>query len=147
MIELLLTCSLLSSVSFELDSIQDIKRVSQQCEVIEEVQEWIPLVNKYFKSEDEALALTVLFCESSGNPKAHGHNRNGTIDKGLFQFNSKTEKWLEEDIYNKELDMYDPETNVKAARWLSLNSGWHHWNSSYHCWSDYVRDNENERNK
>ena len=30
--------------------------------------------------------------------------------------------------------MYDPITNIKAARWLSKYDGWHHWNSCKHCW-------------
>jgi hypothetical protein len=78
-------------------------------------------------------------CESDGRAKATGYNRDGSIDQGLFQFNNRTEKWLEKDIYNKELDMYDVETNIKAARWLSFYDGWHHWNSSKHCWGKYAR--------
>ena len=138
MIELLLTCSLLSSVSFELDTIQDIKRVSQQCELVEEVQEWIPLVSKHFHSEDEALALTVVYCESRGKRTAIGYNTNGSFDSGLFQVNSETEKWLENTIYNKELDMLNAETNVKSASWIVRNIGdWSWWNSSKHCWGRY----------
>jgi len=136
-IELLLTCSLLGTVHFNLDEVTDIYKVSNQCELIEVVQEWIPLVNIHFQSEDEALALTVMYCESRGYANATGYNRDGSIDQGLFQFNNRTEKWLEDDIYNKELDMYDAETNVKAARWLSFYDGWHHWNSSKHCWGRY----------
>ncbi len=136
MIELLLTCSLLGTVHFNLDEVTDIYKVSNQCELVEVVQEWIPLVNIHFK-EDEALALTVIYCESRGYANATGYNRDGSIDQGLFQFNNRTEKWLEDDIYNKERDMYDAETNVKAARWLSFYDGWHHWNSSKHCWGRY----------
>jgi len=135
-IELLLTCSLLGTVHFNLDEVTDIYKVSNQCELVEVVQEWIPLVNIHFK-EDEALALTVIYCESRGYANATGYNRDGSIDQGLFQFNNRTEKWLEDDIYNKERDMYDAETNVKAARWLSFYDGWHHWNSSKHCWGRY----------
>lgn len=141
MIELLLTCSLLGTVHFNLNEVTDIQRVSNQCELIEEVQEWIPLVHIHFR-EDEALALTVIYCESSGYSKATGYNRDGSVDQGLFQFNNRTEKWLEDDIYNKELDMYDPETNVKAARWLSFYDGWHHWNSSKHCWGRYAKSEQ-----
>ena len=136
MIELLLTCSLLGTVHFNLDEVTDIYKVSNQCELIEVVQEWIPLVNIHFK-EDEALALTVIYCESRGYANATGYNTDGSKDQGLFQFNNRTEKWLEDDIYNKDLDMYNPETNVKAARWLSYYDGWFHWNSSKHCWGKY----------
>lgn len=139
MIELLLTCSLLGKVDFDIKTYQDLYRVPYQCQLIEEVQEWIPLIKNYFQAQDEALALTVLYCESSGREKAKGYNNDGSIDQGLFQFNSQTEKWLEKDIYKRDLDMYDAETNVKAARWLSFNDGWHHWNSSKHCWGRYER--------
>ncbi len=137
MIELLLTCSLLGTVHFNLDELTDISRVSNQCELIEEVQEWIPLINIHFV-EDEALALTVLYCESSGREKVIGRNTNGSYDTGLFQINSETEKWLENSIYNKELDMLNAETNVKAASWIVRNIGdWSWWNSSKHCWGRY----------
>ena len=76
-------------------------------------------------------------CESDGRANATGYNRDGSYDQGLFQFNSQTERWLEKDIYNKDLDMYDPITNIKAARWLSFYDGWQHWNSSKHCWKRY----------
>ena len=137
MIELLLTCSLLGTVHFNLDEVTDIYKVSNQCELIEVVQEWIPLVNIHFK-EDEALALTVLYCESSGREKVIGRNNNKSYDTGLFQINSETEKWLENSIYNKELDMLNAETNVKAASWIVRNIGdWSWWNSSKHCWGKY----------
>ena len=137
MIELLLTCSLLGTVHFNLDEVTDIYKVSNQCELIEVVQEWIPLVNIHFK-EDEALALTVLYCESSGREKVIGRNNNKSYDTGLFQINSETEKWLENSIYNKELDMLNAETNVKAASWIVRNIGdWSWWNSSKHCWGRY----------
>lgn len=143
MIELLLTCSLLSSVNFELDTIQDIKRVSQQCELVEEVQEWIPLIQKHFHSEDEALALTIVYCESRGYANATGYNTDGSIDQGLFQFNNRTEEWLEDDIYNKDLDMYDSETNVKTAAWLFKNDGrGKHWRASKHCWGRYDKSEQ-----
>ena len=137
MIELLLTCSLLGTVHFDLNEITDIHKVSNQCELVEEVQEWIPLIKVYFQAQDEALALTVMYCESRGYANATGYNTDGSYDQGLFQFNNRTEKWLEDDIYNKDLDMYDAETNVKAARWLSFYDGWHHWISSKHCWGRY----------
>ena len=137
MIELLLTCSLLGTVHFNLDELTDISRVSNQCELIEEVQEWIPLINIHFK-EDEALALTVLYCESSGREKVIGRNNNKSYDSGLFQINSETEKWLENSIYNKKLDMLNAETNVKAASWIVRNIGdWSWWNRSKHCWGRY----------
>ena len=106
--------------------------MSQQHQIL------IPLINKYFRSEESSLAITVLYCESSGRSKVTGKNNDGSFDKGLFQINSNTEKWLEEKIYKKELDMYDPETNVKVSSWIVRNIGnWSWWNSSKKCWDKY----------
>ena len=138
MIELLLTCSLLGKVDFDIHTYQDLYRVPYQCELIEQVQEWIPLINIHFE-EDEALALTVIYCESRGKKTAIGYNKNGSYDSGLFQVNSETEEWLETSIYNKELDMLNAETNVMAASWIVRNIGdWSWWNSSKHCWGRYA---------
>ena len=133
MIELFIGCSLLlGDEALTEQSIEDYFL----CNHLQDVKQWYGFTNKYFEN-DTLFALAVMSCESDGREKATGYNKDGTIDKGLFQFNSKTEKWLEDDIYNKDLDMYDAETNVKAARWLSFYDGWHHWNSSKHCWGKY----------
>lgn len=133
MIELFIGCSLLlgDGVLTE-QSIDDYLL----CNHLQDVKQWYALTNKYFQ-DDTLFALAVMSCESDGREKVTGYNTDGTIDQGLFQFNSKTEKWLEKDIYNRDLDMYDAETNIKAARWLSYYDGWHHWNSSKHCWGRY----------
>ena len=128
---------MLGKVDFDIDTYQDLYRVPYQCELIEQVQEWIPLINIHFE-EDEALALTVIYCESRGKRTAIGYNKNGSYDSGLFQVNSETEEWLENSIYNKELDMLNAETNVMAASWIVRNIGdWSWWNSSKHCWGRY----------
>ena len=133
MIELFIGCSLLlGDEALTEQSIEDYFL----CNHLQDVKQWYGLTNKYFEN-DTLFALAVMSCESDGREKATGYNKDGTIDKGLFQFNSKTEKWLEKDIYNRDLDMYDAETNIKAARWLSYYDGWHHWNSSKHCWGRY----------
>ena len=138
MIELLLTCSLLGSVDFEIKNYQDLYRVPYQCKLIEEVQEWIPLINNYFQSES-ALALTVMYCESRGKEHATGYNNDGSLDQGLMQINSNTQDWLEEKIYKEKLDIYDPETNIKVSSWIVRNIGnWSWWNSSKHCWGRYA---------
>lgn len=140
MIELLLGCSLLGMVDFEINTQQDLYRVPEQCEIVEQVQEWIPFIAAHFK-EDEALALTVLWCESRGKSLAKGYNKDGSYDQGLFQFNNRTEEWLEKDIYKRDLNMFDPLVNIRAAAWLSRVDGWHHWNSSKHCWGRYENKN------
>ena len=141
MLELLLGCTLLGVVDFQLDTQQDVYRIpeiAEQCELVEEVQEWVPFIAAYFK-KDQALALTVVYCESKGKSLATGYNKDGSIDQGLFQFNNRTEEWLEKDIYKRDLNMYDPLTNIRAAAWLSSNDGWRHWNSSKHCWGRFEK--------
>ena len=39
---------------------------------IEQVIEWEPLISKYFKEEDRAEALLIVYCESRGKPTAVG---------------------------------------------------------------------------
>ena len=132
MIELFIGCSLLLQVEITEQSIDDYFL----CNHLQDVKQWYYKTEQHF-GDETLFALAVMSCESDGRAKATGYNTDGSIDQGLFQFNSQTEKWLEKDIYNRELDMYDVETNIKAARWLSFYDGWHHWNSSKHCWKRY----------
>ena len=135
MIELFIGCSLLLGDGLLTEqSIDDYFL----CNHLQDVKQWYYKTEQHF-GDDTLFALAVMSCESDGRAKVTGYNTDGSIDQGLFQFNNRTEKWLEDDIYNKELDMYDVETNIKAARWLSYYDGWHHWNSSKHCWGKYAR--------
>jgi len=132
MIELFIGCSLFLQTVITEQSIDDYFL----CNHLQDVKQWYYKTEQHF-GDETLFALAVMSCESDGKTKATGYNTDGSIDQGLFQFNNRTEKWLENDIYNKELDMYDVETNIKAARWLSFYDGWHHWNSSKHCWGRY----------
>jgi hypothetical protein len=132
MIELFIGCSLLLQVVITEQSIDDYFL----CNHLQDVKQWYYKTEQHF-GDETLFALAVMSCESDGRAKATGYNTDGSIDQGLFQFNNRTEKWLEKDIYNRELDMYDVETNIKAARWLSFYDGWHHWNSSKQCWKRY----------
>ncbi len=134
MIELFIGCSLFLQTVITEQSIDDYFL----CNHLQDVKQWYYKTEQHF-GDDTLFALAVMSCESDGRAKATGYNTDGSIDQGLFQFNNRTEKWLEKDIYNEELDMYDVETNIKAARWLSFYDGWHHWNSSKHCWGKYAR--------
>ena len=115
MIELFIGCSLLLQVEITEQSIDDYFL----CNHLQDVKQWYYKTEKHF-GDDTLFALAVMSCESDGRAKATGYNTDGSI-------------------YNKELDMYDVETNIKAARWLSFYDGWHHWNSSKHCWGRYAR--------
>ena len=79
---------------------------------IEHVIEWEPLVTEYFKDEDIPQALLIIFCESSGRPKAVGLNRNGTRDIGLWQFNDDTWAWLSDKL-NIQGSRYDPRVSTR----------------------------------
>ena len=61
---------------------------------VEYVEQWEPLISKYFKQEDTIKALKIIYCESRGKATAIGRNRNGTKDIGLWQFNDDTWAWL-----------------------------------------------------
>jgi len=134
MIELFIGCSLFLQTVITEQSVDDYFL----CNHLQDVKQWYYKTEQHF-GDDTLFALAVMSCESDGRAKATGYNTDKSIDQGLFQFNNRTEKWLEKDIYNRELDMYDVETNIKAARWLSYYDGWHHWNSSKHCWGRYAR--------
>ena len=110
----------------------DCRKGQQQVQV---VQNWQPLIEKYFKSEDVSKAMRIVFCESSGRANAVGKNTNGTRDIGLWQFNDKTWAWLKPKLKIKK-NRYDAETSTAVASWLVYNDGWFHWNSSKHCWGD-----------
>ena len=103
---------------------------------VEQVKEWEPLVNKYFKEEDTIKALKIIYCESRGKSWAVGKNRNGTRDVGLWQFNDDTWLWLTPKLKIK-TNRYNPEESTAVAAWLVYNDGWYHWNSSKHCWKGH----------
>lgn len=135
MIELFIGCSLLlgNGVLTE-QSIDDYVL----CNHLQDVKGWYVLTHRYFK-DDTLQALSVMSCESDGIEKATGYNNDGSIDQGLMQINSNTQNWLEEKIYKKKLDIYDPEINIKVSSWIVRNIGnWSWWNSSKHCWGRYA---------
>jgi hypothetical protein len=92
-------------------------------------EQWRSLVEKYFPPDQVENAMAVLQGESSGNPNATNSNTNGTTDRGLFQINDvHTQELKDRGIISSEDDLYDPETNVKAASQVySQGDGWHQW--------------------
>jgi len=72
-------------------------------------------------------ALAVAWCESWHHPRSVSQpNRNGTIDRGLFQIN---DVW--EDAFSKSrwAAILDAETNTAMAYhiWKSSGESWEHW--------------------
>ena len=118
-----------SSISEILNCLEANKQVAY-------VSEWTPLVEKYFKTEqDQHKALRIIYCESRGKPTAVGINKDGSKDIGLFQFNDNTWEWLKPKLKITST-RYDPEVSTAVASWLVYNDGWYHWNSSKHCWGN-----------
>ena len=99
---------------------------------ISSVDDWRPLVARYFDQEDVARALAVIRCESGGAPEAKNPSSSAS---GLFQhlgsyWDRRTVKagWDGADIF-------DPIANTAVAAWLVYEGGgWSHWNPSRHCW-------------
>ena len=88
------------------------------------VEQWRPLVEKYFPASEVALAMKVMHCESRGDPTAH---HGGSHASGIFQhlpkyWSSRSTRagWSGADIFN-------PEANIAVAAWLLGDSGWKNW--------------------
>jgi len=83
---------------------------------------------------DKRLGVAVALCESGLNPDAVNLNPDGSIDRGLFQWN---------DLWHPEVsdeEAFDPEKATrlfcKAVKQGHLN--W--WKSSKHCWEKYLKE-------
>lgn len=72
--------------------------------------------------EDYDDAMKVLECENRGlNPNAINHNRNGSIDEGIFQINS----------IHKQPNMQDYKANIDYAYKIFKRQGWSPWSCSH----------------
>ena len=58
--------------------------------------------------------LLIAYVESRHNPKAINYNKNGTVDKGLFQLNSVNKQWLEKELSRK-LNLHNAYDNIDAV--------------------------------
>lgn len=86
---------------------------------------------------DAPTAKKIMKAESSGNPSAQNTNKNGTTDGGLFQINSiHIPTLIKEGIISKADDLYIPEKNVAAAKFLKDRDGWQPWDSSKSKWGE-----------
>lgn len=75
-----------------------------------------------------ALALRVAKCESSLNPTVTGKNKDGSLDRGLFQINSKWHPEVApEDAFDPEFSTHFFCRQFKAGRLSD-------WNASKTCW-------------
>ncbi|MGB5531844.1 MAG: transglycosylase SLT domain-containing protein [Acidimicrobiia bacterium] len=94
------------------------------------VERWRPLVERYFAEERVSEALSIIACESNGDPSITNPRSSAA---GLFQFISGTWEHSSEQAGFGGTSAFDPEANVAAAAWLvghSLDAGrsaWAHW--------------------
>jgi hypothetical protein len=100
------------------------------------VTRWEHLVSEYFNDEDIDWALSVIFCESTGDPDALNVSSNAS---GLFQHLLKF--WDERKVkannsgYLNGEDIFSPRDNVAVAAWLFyVGGGSSHWYPSEYCW-------------
>ena len=94
------------------------------------VERWRPLVERYFGPTLVEQALSIIDCESNGDPTIR-NGRSGAA--GLFQFIRGTWATASEQAGFGGASPYEPEANIAAAAWLtrySLDRGagaWSHW--------------------
>jgi hypothetical protein len=70
-------------------------------------------------------AMRILTCENRAhNPKATNHNRNGSIDRGVFQINS-----IHDRTHGQ--DMFDYKANIDYAYRIFARQGWSPWSCSH----------------
>lgn len=82
-------------------------------------------IREVFGDEAEN-AFKVLSCENKGlNPKAINHNRNGSVDQGIFQINN-----IHRNGKAKGKDMFDYRQNIDVAHAIFSEQGWRPWTCS-----------------
>ena len=92
-----------------------------------EPEDWSFLVSDYWQGADFDRAMSIMACESGGNPNAVSP----TNDHGLFQHNAISNPGQRfEAMGYTWADRYDPEANIAAAWWLWSQSGWQPWTCS-----------------
>lgn len=71
-----------------------------------------------FSGDDLPVAVAVAFAESLGDPEAVNFNRDGSVDRGLWQVNS---------IHGFDGDLFNPIYNAESAFWVFERQGWRAW--------------------
>lgn len=117
-------CNLISDITATHYATEPIQAVNAQT-MPTNAEDIIKLVAEKNNFEDVQLLLDIARCESSMNYRAYNVNKNGTIDMGLYEFNSI------HGFGEKPLDPYW--ATQKAIDWIrggKLNA----WYSSRKCW-------------
>lgn len=89
------------------------------------------IIRKIARSEtvDPALALRVAKCESGLNPAAQNINTNGSIDRGLFQWNDRWHPEITDEI------AFDVEKSTRAFCRAFKEGHLSWWNATKKCWN------------
>ena len=91
------------------------------------VEEWRPLVVRFFAPEKVETAMCIMGHESRGDPSAKNPRSSAA---GLFQFLRGTWDSVPLSVSGGSYDSgqaYDPVANVRSAAWLQNAAGWSQW--------------------
>lgn len=91
------------------------------------VEEWRPLVVRFFAPEKVDTAMCLIWYESRGDPNADNSTSSAA---GLFQFLRRTWDSVPLSVTGGTYSsgaVYDPVANVRAAAWLQNEWGWTQW--------------------
>ncbi len=90
------------------------------------VEQWRGLVETYWPEELVEEALSVIYCESRGNPLAVNPSSSAS---GLFQFLPSTWATASPRAGWDGADVFDPEANIAVASWLyaQFTEPWQQW--------------------
>lgn len=107
------------------DSIIERKLPEAKAETVEQIIKRVALG----EGVDPGLALRVAKCESGLNPAATNRNANGSLDRGLYQWNDKWHPEITDEI------AFDVERATKAfcAAEKAGHLDW--WNATRTCWA------------
>lgn len=98
---------------------EEVKPIEPACYCV--LNEYTKEICKDEYKWDKLIAVATMFAESGGNTDVINHNKNGTIDMGLFQIN---EIWIKEFGL---LALADPIKNIQTANKIWQRSGWTPW--------------------
>jgi hypothetical protein len=88
------------------------------------VEQWRPLVAKYFAPQDVPTAMCIIQEESGGNPTAKNPYSSAS---GLFQHLARYWPARSTKAGVPGASIWDPEASTVVAAWLKRAGGWTHW--------------------
>ncbi len=91
---------------------------------VHDVEQWRPLVAEIFPADEVDDVLTVMACESEGNPGTRYMEEWGVESVGLMQINEgwltgwSRPEWSILSHNGQPVDLTDPATNLQAAKFI-----------------------------